>query len=51
MSGSSNWQNGFITLELENGKGVNPRLYHIMEGSLIVDGKKYTSKKKVKNPI
>ncbi len=51
ISGSANWQNGFLTLELDNNKGVNPRLYHIIEGSMIIDGKKFTSKKKIKNPI
>jgi predicted phosphodiesterase len=51
ISGAANWQNGFITLEIDNGIGINPRLYYINNGSMIVDGKKYTSKKKIQNPL
>ena len=51
LTGTSNWMQGFVTFESDKGKSVNHKLYHINDGILIVDGKKYTSRKKIKNPI
>ena len=51
ISGSANWQQGFLTFELDKNKGVNQRLYQINDEVLYIDCKKYTSRKKIKNPI
>lgn len=51
ISGTANWQQGFVTFEEDKGKTFNHRLYNINNGVLYVDGKKYTSRKKIKNPI
>jgi len=44
LSGTANWQQGFVTFEAYRGKTFNHRTHHINNGVLIADGKKYTSK-------
>lgn len=46
LSGTANWQNGFATFEVNKGKSVNHRTYHINNNQLIVDSKKYGFYKK-----
>ena len=37
----ANWQQGFVTFELYEGKLVNPKLHYIFDGKLVEDGKLY----------
>lgn len=37
----SDWQVGFATFELDNGKGINPRVHQIFNGTLYIDDKFY----------
>jgi len=39
QAGTANWQQGFVTFRVSNGKLVNPQLYNINNGKLIVDKK------------
>ena len=41
-----NWQQGFVTYEIERGKSHNVRLYHINKGKLVAEGKVYQSRTK-----
>lgn len=47
----ADWQQGFGTFEILDGKGINPRVHQVKNGELYVDGKKYISKKKIQNPL
>ena len=45
-TGTANWQQGFVTFENDKETTFNHRLHFIKNGSLIIDGKKYISRKK-----
>jgi len=51
IAGMADFHQGFSTFEINNGKACNPRTYRINDGVMIVDGKKFTTKKKIKNKI
>ncbi|MGM0641498.1 MAG: metallophosphoesterase [Thermotogota bacterium] len=38
MTGTANWQQGFFTFEIIDGKSVNPRTHRIIDGVLYEDG-------------
>ncbi len=41
QTGTADWQQGFVTYEMINGKGMNYRLHPIQNGQLIADNKIY----------
>lgn len=43
LSGTANWQQGFVTFELHNGKLVNPELVNINKGKIYKNGRVYHS--------
>ncbi len=44
LSGTANWQQGFVTFDIYRGKSINHRTHQIDNGVLIVDGIKYVGK-------
>lgn len=47
----ADWQQGFGTFEVLDGKGINPRVHQVKNGELYIDGIKYISKKKIQNSL
>lgn len=46
MTGTANWQQGFVTFETYRGNMVNSRLHFIKDGKLMVDGFMYKERKR-----